>query len=214
VTDTGIGIPEEKQKLVFESFAQADGSTTRRYGGTGLGLAIVSQLVDMMRGRVWLESVEGQGSTFHFTAKFQLAGTPEAHAGQGNGEMNTDTARKLNILIAEDNAVSQTMLIRVLEKAGHSVEAVADGQAALAALSEGQFELILMDVQMPELDGFEVTQKVREKEASGGAHIPIVAMTAYATEEDRRKCLDAGMDGFVTKPLDVKDLLEVLAQVS
>ncbi len=352
VSDTGIGIPPDKQKLIFNAFAQADGSTTRQFGGTGLGLAISSRLVKMMGGRIWVESEVDKGSTFHFTARFGLQkgimpkpladyrdlrglavlvvddnvtnrrineemlsnwGMKPTLAGDGQSALsimeyaqkagipfplaiidaympemdgftlaarikgNPDLAdaniimlsssglpgdaarcrelgvvaylmkpikqselldavltilgtpspktdgtslitrhslresrRRLHILLAEDNEVNQRLAIRILEKRGHMVTVVGDGKQALAALEREPFDLILMDVQMPELDGLEATALIREKEKTAESHIPIVAMTAHAMKGDRERCLEAGMDAYVPKPLQAKELLKII----
>ncbi|MDQ2800766.1 MAG: response regulator, partial [Armatimonadota bacterium] len=355
VSDTGIGIPKERQQLIFEAFTQADSSTTRKYGGTGLGLAISLQLVALRGGRIWIDSEPGQGSTFHFTAKFGVgtgpvatpsrpqvnvyglpvlvvddnatnrrilqevltnwhmkptlaesgqaaltemkraaeAGTPYplvlldgmmpemdgfelaerlktlpdmagatvmmlSSAGQASDgarcrelgvsayltkpvkqselldtlmnmlDMSASPAladshadhplvqageRSLRLLLAEDNLVNQRLAMRVLEKRGHQVTVAANGREALSMLERGRFDLVLMDVQMPEMDGFEATAAIRAGEAGTGAHLPIVAMTAHAMKGDRERCLAAGMDGYVSKPLQVQELLDVIATV-
>jgi PAS domain S-box-containing protein len=352
VTDTGIGIPAEKQKLIFEAFSQADSSTTRRYGGTGLGLAISQQLIELMGGRIWVESRAGQGSTFHFTATFEVqsptvlppdslglqltdlpvlivddnetnrrileevltnwhmhpvaadgsatalaaleksiaenhpfkiilldahmpmmdgfglaerikqdprwrevklimltsAGQPEdvsrcqtlgisayltkpvkqselfdvivsvlspreqPSAGPQSRSGSRSTRPRLNVLLAEDNAVNQLLASRILEILGHQVTVVSNGREALSAAKAGRFDLIVMDVQMPEMDGFEATAAIRELEKSSGEHIPIIAMTAHAMKGDRERCLAAGMDGYVSKPIRVADVEEAVAQ--
>ena len=352
VKDTGIGIPPEKQRLIFEAFAQADASTTRKYGGTGLGLAISSQLVQMMGGRIWVESAVGRGSTFHFTARFGRAAGPVARpsaarperlrdlpvlvvddnatnrrileevlgnwgmrplavdggeaalaalgraaaAGKpfplvlldahmpgmdgftlaervrcGPGSARTlmvmltsaghpeDVARcrdlgidvylmkpvkqselfsallaalgqtepdapagprptapagrrrpPLHVLLAEDNPVNQKLALRLLEKRGHTVVLAGDGKEALAALTRRPFDLVLMDVQMPDMDGFEAAKRIRREEAGTGRHVPILAMTAYAMKGDRERCLAAGMDDYVTKPIQPAELFETI----
>jgi signal transduction histidine kinase/DNA-binding response OmpR family regulator len=356
VADTGIGIPKHKQAMIFEAFTQADGSATRRFGGTGLGLAIASQLVEMMGGRIWVESEPGRGSNFHFTARLGLAKNPReesplpeparlrdlrvlvvddnatnrfilgqflarwgcktgfaesgeaalltlrqaAKAGEpfsviltdaqmpgmdgfalvervrldmelarpiimmltstdqhgdaarcrdmgmaaylvkpiqaeelrdallaaiGSPNLEAATPERLKcpeqaedqkpqgglrILLAEDNPVNQHLAQRLLQKRGHQVVLVGNGREALAALEMRGFDLILMDVQMPEMDGFEATAAIREKERISGAHIPIVAMTAHAMAGDREKCLAAGMDKYVSKPIRNKELFDAI----
>ena len=354
VRDTGIGIPPEKQEIIFEAFQQADASTTRRYGGTGLGLTITAEFVGLMGGRIWVESVPGQGSAFYFTARFglgQSGGTvqlaeftclrdlpalvvddnqtnrhilvevlkrwkmlpTEADCGERalsllqqskktahpfalilldsqmqdldgfavadhikrdpdlagtvilmltSGGRPGDAARcrqmgiaayllkpvkqselldaillaigtpsgaspqplvtrhsvrearrRLHILLAEDNPVNQALVMRLLEKRGHSVEVVADGKQALKALersSSARFDLILMDVQMPEMDGVECATRIRAKEDGGGSRIPIVALTAHAMVGDRERFLALGMDGYLSKPIRAHDLFRTI----
>jgi signal transduction histidine kinase/CheY-like chemotaxis protein len=356
VTDTGIGISTDKQRLIFEPFTQADGSTTRKYGGTGLGLAISVQLVRLMQGRLWVESEPGEGSTFHFTVRFGLepseskppepvppvhvrglpvlvvddnatnrhilidmlshwqmqptavatgaealatlkrakrTGTPfplvllDANMPELDGfglaeqiKQSTDLAQasimmltsggqrgdaarchelgiaayltkpitqaelreailmalgkplarttrapvvtrhilrtsrvQLRILLAEDNPVNQKLAVRILEKLGHIIVVVEDGQSVLDMLGQHPFDLVLMDVQMPNMDGLEATAAVRAQEKATGTHIPIIAMTAHAMQGDRQRCLAAGMDGYVSKPIKPDDLDAAMRQV-
>jgi PAS domain S-box-containing protein len=356
IADTGIGIPEDKQKIIFDVFAQADSSMTRKYGGTGLGLAISSQLVDLLGGRIWVESAVRRGSHFHFTARFMIPQTkdqtpslrpkmlfadlpliliednassrrvisewgafwglkvreaesadqaivilddakernkpfqiilldanlpghdsfvildyikdnPElarsiimmmssssnrldaspwlkvgisAHLGkpikpselknsilnvlglapkplepivQGPEPGALPFRHAYRILIAEDNLVNQRVAIYMLEKQGHQVTGAMNGEEALAALDKENFELILMDVQMPKMDGFQATRLIRDKEKETGLHLPIIAMTAHAMKGDREKCLAVGMDDYIAKPLNVKQLSETIARV-
>jgi PAS domain S-box-containing protein len=354
VSDTGIGIPAAKQATIFDAFAQADGSTTRKYGGTGLGLSITRRLVKMMGGRIWLESCVGQGTTFHFSARFELgshvanepavyvpgdfknvpvlvvddnltsrticgkllqhwgmnpvlasdawdaiskverayeAGEPfrvmlvdvrlpqidgfafcdwirDTHSlnetsvvmlsstGQREDAVRcrdrgmaclvkpldqnelrnavfaalaqkdrpadaaTDQAdepkvgsRPLRLLLVEDNEVNQAFAVALLTKQGHSVMVAGNGLAALAALEKERFDGVLMDVQMPLMDGYEATAAIREKEKGSGTHIPIIAMTAHSMKGDREKCLDAGMDSYLSKPIKSKELLRIIETV-
>jgi two-component system sensor histidine kinase/response regulator len=360
VRDTGIGIPPEKQKLIFEAFSQADSSTTRRFGGTGLGLTISARLVEAMRGKIWVESEPGKGSAFHFTVSLGVAsqaspappeekplvGIPvlvvddnftnrriltemfwmwqmkpaEAASAQEalsllrraserghpyalvvtdvhmpemdgfdlvdrikntpdladvaiimltSGEKRGDVQRcrglggsaylmkpvrrvelraaivralkdrsgsehndavpapispisipekpealPARILLAEDNVVNQRLAFRILEKSGHSVVIVNNGREALAALRQDTFDMVLMDVQMPEMDGFEATMAIRNDEIGKNSHIPIVAMTAHAMTGDRERCLAAGMDGYISKPIRAGDLLSLIEKTS
>jgi two-component system, sensor histidine kinase and response regulator len=354
VKDTGLGIPADKQKKIFEAFSQADSSTTRKYGGTGLGLTICSRLVELMNGRIWVESEPGQGSTFHFTIRLAVQSTPGARpaplrpeqlreipvlvvddnftnrqllhvmlsrwgmrptavesgrmaleclesarrAGQSfslilldchmpemngfevakqiydNPEMAGTTLMMLTsggspgdgarcrelgisayltkpvrptelldgigralqklpekeaplitqhslreernrarILLAEDNPVNQTVAVRMLEKRGYTVEVVSNGRAALDASENNRFDLVLMDIQMPDMDGFEATAAIRAREKISGSHIPIIAMTAHAMKSDEERCLAAGMDGYVAKPIRIQELLAALERL-
>jgi len=210
VRDTGIGIPAEKQALIFEAFSQADASTTRRFGGTGLGLTISSKLVRMLGGRLWLESTPGEGSCFHFTVKMSaVAGQPGV--GLDATALTASTAGyeavpELNILLAEDNPVNQKVALRLLKKEGHTVTIAVNGRAALDCLERQAFDLILMDVQMPEMDGLETAAAIRRAESGTGQHIPMIALTAHAMAGDREKCLASGMDGYATKPIRPEEI--------
>jgi CheY-like chemotaxis protein len=213
VEDTGIGIPVESQSRIFDAFAQADSSTTRLYGGTGLGLTISRRLVEMMGGRIWLESSPGTGAAFHFTVWLGKAGqtNPRAVAPLSPPGIHLPLPERrtgFHILLAEDNRVNQMLAVRLLEKRGHMVEVAGDGSEALERLRTADFDLVLMDVQMPVMGGFEATAAVRETEKSTGKHIPIVALTAHAAPGDRERCLAAGMDGYVTKPIHPEELFE------
>jgi PAS domain S-box-containing protein len=355
VTDTGIGIPENKQESIFRAFEQADSSTTRRHGGTGLGLAICWRLVAAMGGEIWVDSSEGQGSTFHFTATYDISPTGPTRRRQtaravvegtrvlivddnatnrlileemlGNWRLHPSAAANvqeamamlraaraagqpydlvvtdanmpdvdgftlaemikqdpdlgstvimmltsggrtgdvsrcedlgvasyllkpvkqselfdavamalgitaaedaeelavsvtrpvipsaLHVLLAEDSLVNQKLAVGLLEKHGHRVEVVGDGRAALAAVESKRYDLVLMDIQMPEMDGLEATRAIRIRERKRGGHIPIVAMTAHAMKGDRERCLDSGMDGYVAKPIRAKELFDTIANV-
>ena len=239
VSDTGVGIPVDKQGKLFQPFVQADNSTTRKYGGTGLGLVISARLVEMMGGRAWFESEEGRGSQFHFTARFDrqpahaakdvrphpvdaVLGAIETARGLARQQAvtNRESApaksvepmrHPLHILVAEDNAVNQLLAKRTLEKAGHSVVVANNGEQAVAALGSDTFDLVLMDIQMPVMDGFQATARIRELEIASGKHQQIVAMTAHALKGDHERCLAAGMDGYVTKPIRTSELFAAIA---
>jgi CheY-like chemotaxis protein len=211
VTDTGVGIPREKLENVFGAFEQADGSTTRRFGGTGLGLAVSARLVRMMGGRIWANSDPGLGSAFHFTARFRV---PARHGLPGRADRSAApqiwSGRKLRVLLAEDNRVNRRLAVHMLEKRGHDFLAVENGREAVEAHDRERFDAILMDVQMPELDGLRACAEIRRREEETGTSTPVIALTAHATSGDRERCLDAGMDDYVTKPIRPEDLFRAL----
>jgi signal transduction histidine kinase/ActR/RegA family two-component response regulator len=223
IADTGIGIPPEQQLLIFDPFQQADGSTTRKHGGTGLGLSISSQVVQLMAGHLWVESEVGKGSVFHFTSRFLPCLSPKPdHSRQHNRseEMNGKSCAEagcsngIRILLAEDNAVNQKVLSRMLEREGHNVLVVSDGRQALQAFERSSFDLILMDVQMPEMDGLEAAREMRKQELSRQTRTPILAITAHAMKEDRERCLEAGMDEYISKPIKSQELFAVLERLT
>jgi signal transduction histidine kinase/ActR/RegA family two-component response regulator len=210
VQDTGIGIPPDQQERVFLDFVQADSSLTRRSGGTGLGLAICRQLVEMMGGGITLRSGPGMGSTFAFTIPTRPA---EAAAGTGgSAKQEAAPARPLRVLLAEDNATNRYLITAYLRAAGHAVEVVSNGTEAVAAATRGGFDAVLMDVQMPEVDGLAATRSIRALPAPAGA-VAIIALTANAMPEDRDACLAAGMTDYLAKPVEVAALHQALARV-
>ncbi len=206
VRDTGCGIPPEKLGGIFECFTQVDDYMTRKEGGLGLGLAISSRLATLLGGEIWTESEEGKGSVFHITADLQPQDVVEAESDSGTGSL-----RGLSILIADDDLISKTYFSRILEKHGCSVEAVDDGSKAVRRLAEEDYDLVLMDIQMPEMDGIEATRIIRA--GKGGVRkpsIPIVALTAHAMWGDEQRCLHAGMDNYLAKPADIDTLSSVI----
>jgi PAS domain S-box-containing protein len=226
VRDSGIGIPADKQRLIFDAFAQADSSTTRRFGGTGLGLAITRRLVEAMGGEIVVESTPGRGSTFRFTIRLHAASAGKADLGPiaddeasalvatgieaAPGEPEAAAPRPMRVLLAEDNPVNQKLASLMLARLGHEVVVAADGAQAVAQVAAGPFDVVLMDMQMPELDGVEATRRIR----AAGHAVPIVAMTANAMDADRARCLEAGMNGFLAKPVRAPELAEALASVT
>ena len=218
VRDTGVGIAFEDTERIFDAFTQADGSITRRYGGTGLGLTISRRLAELMGGRIWVESELGRGSTFHFTIQaVALADIPGAGAAPREGvrppepEAAEPAAQPLRVLVAEDNLINQKVVLKILERLGYRADVAANGLEVLQALRRQSYDVVLMDVQMPEMDGLEAARSV----AAGwpAEKRPyMVAMTAYAMQGDREVCLAAGMDGYISKPVRVEELREALAR--
>jgi PAS domain S-box-containing protein len=224
VHDTGIGMPPDQQSRLFESFTQGDGSSTRRHGGTGLGLAISKQLVELLGGEIGVASEPGQGSRFWFTASFGKGASTEIPAPNPAMVQNPSTrtmakgpiapparaqkpvvvASHLRVLLAEDNEINQRITLRLLEKLGVPADAVVNGREAVQALEKRKYDLVLMDCQMPDMDGFEATAIVRSREV--GTHTPICALTANAMEGDRERCLAAGMDDYISKPVGLEKL--------
>ncbi len=213
VSDTGIGIPPEQQALVFEAFRQADNTTARKYGGTGLGLAISSRLVRLMGGDLRLESTPGQGSTFWFTIAVSPGEQPQPEYIPASAVAASDSeTRRLRLLVADDNAVNQKIVRSLLAKLGHEATVAGNGMEAVAAAREAMFDVILMDVEMPEMDGFRATALIRAGEGPNRG-CPIVAMTAHAMAGDRERCVQAGMDDYLSKPISRSELIAVLRRV-
>jgi signal transduction histidine kinase/ActR/RegA family two-component response regulator len=216
VTDTGVGIPPEVRDKLFQPFSQADASTTRTYGGTGLGLVIAKRLSALMGGEIGFESEPGRGSSFWFTARLELVAESQRSSGpEPRGALpraDDRPVRKLRILLAEDNLVNQKIAVRMLQKRGHSVEIASNGAEACERLAVDGFDVVLMDCSMPVMDGFDAARSIRarEREQGSGSHIPIVAMTANALEGDRQRCLDAGMDEYLAKPVRQAVLFQIV----
>jgi CheY-like chemotaxis protein len=240
VSDSGIGLRPDQTAKLFSPFVQADTSTTRKFGGTGLGLAISKHLAGLMGGCIGVDSQEGEGSTFWFTVIFQTvpaarlvedqptdqlsserekhvkipgqvpgqpaASRPAAHLGAGAA---TRAANKPRVLIAEDNPANRLVAMAQLARLGYQATAVMNGAEAVDALRHSAYEIILMDCSMPVMDRYEAARRIRER---GGSRVPIVALTAYATAADRKRCVDAGMDDFLSKPVDIQQLAEMLAR--
>ena len=244
VADTGVGIQADRVEHVFEAFEQADGSTTRQYGGTGLGLSISRRLVELMGGRIWVESNVGSGSTFHFTipvcvgcgqpradARTSLVGNtslivPENAAHRetvcGSWRANHDevgartngvSLTGLRVLVAEDNVVNQKLAVSILEKNLHKITVVSNGRSAVEAAESENFDVILMDVQMPIMDGYAATDAIRKQERDRGSRVPIIAMTANVMDGDRKRCLEAGMDGYISKPINSRVFCDEISRV-
>jgi PAS domain S-box-containing protein len=239
VRDTGIGIAPEKQATIFQAFEQEDTSTTRKYGGTGLGLTIAAQLVELMGGSIHVDSEPGRGSTFSFTARFgqqphstqpaeisplKLASevrslaspevpTAKAPSISDNGCPSDASASPLRIIVAEDNEFNVLFMQQLLGQRGHFVRIANNGVEALALAEEGGFDLLLLDIHMPELDGFRVIQAIRERERTTAGHLPVIAFTARSGKDDRKRCLSVGVDDFLVKPVQVAALWEAINRV-
>jgi signal transduction histidine kinase/CheY-like chemotaxis protein len=209
VEDTGIGVPGEALSRIFEAFEQADGSTTRKHGGTGLGLSISRKLVALMGGRLWAESTVGVGSTFHFELELPIAEAPRVTAPR---TPTLTLSRPMDILVAEDNPINQRVISALLRKLGARFEVVENGRLALARFEAREWDLVLMDVQMPEMDGTEATRSIRAWELSGDHYTPVLALTAHALGEELRAFLEAGFDGCLTKPVRFDVLIRAIEQ--
>ncbi len=212
VHDTGIGIAEASFGRLFKSFSQADASTTRRYGGSGLGLSISKNLIELMDGKIGVESEKGYGSVFWFTLDLEMGALIGANDQLKNRVKITrlENAKSFRILFAEDNVINQKIVMKQLENLGYQVDNVFNGKEAINALKARHYDLVLMDCQMPELDGYDATRSIRENAISSFSKIPIIAMTANAINGDRQKCLDAGMNDYVSKPISMEQLRVVI----
>jgi PAS domain S-box-containing protein len=222
VKDTGIGIPADRRDRLFQSFSQVDSSTSRKFGGTGLGLAISKRLVELMGGEIGFESAEGHGTTFSFTIH---VGTCAATSGVADNEAKSAPAaaapagpaalQGLHLLVAEDNEMNQFVIQETLRRMGCTCDVVGDGALAVEAVQQREYNAVLMDCQMPRMDGLEAARRIREREtATPGARMPIIALTAEAIQGDREKCLAAGMDGYVSKPIDADKLFATIAAIA
>lgn len=208
VRDTGIGISLDIQNKIFESFTQGDNSFTKKHSGTGLGLTISREIVETMSGEIWVDSEVGKGSIFHFTAVFGICESMDGETLRKPSddfcESGQTAARSLTILCVEDNAANQQILTMFLNGKGHNCICADNGRKAIEILDATPVDLILMDVQMPELNGFDTTKLIREKERGKNTRIPIIAMTAYAMPGDDNMCIAAGMDDYISKPTDLE----------
>jgi two-component system, sensor histidine kinase len=214
VADTGIGISAEAQKNIFQAFSQGDSSTTRKYGGTGLGLAISSQLIDLMGGEISLESELGKGTCFALTVPCCKGQLEDLSADDSlAGSLTVAGSQSMNILLAEDNRINQRIIVYLLEKQGHNVVVVANGVEAVAAAAERDFDAILMDCQMPVMDGYTATREIRRHEQETGRRVPIIALTAHAMKGDKDRCIAAGMDDYLAKPVHRTELLSALCRL-
>lgn len=207
VTDTGIGIKPETQDRLFQPFVQADTSTRRKYGGTGLGLVISKRLAEMMGGDIQIESIEGQGATFHFTASLEASIEQELEVNEPTPNVqHVENLEDVKFLVVEDNLGNQKLILGMLKKLGLTADTARNGIEALDLYSKTSYDLIFMDCQMPGMDGFEAAEEIRKKEKQTGHHSIIIALTAMALKGDKERCLEAGMDDYLTKPLEHKTL--------
>jgi len=223
VRDTGIGIAKSKQEEIFKAFTQADPSMIRLYGGTGLGLTISAELVKLMGGKVWLESEIGVGTTFYFTIdamvleegllQYYRGELPESQEGRNADSEAGEINRSLYVLVVDDHIISQKLTSTILTDKGHKVQTAGNGQEALQRIEQEQFDLVLMDCQMPVMDGFEATERIRQRDEARGEYTPIIALTAFAMKGDRERCLKSGMDEYLSKPIPVNSLISIIAVV-
>ena len=211
VSDTGIGIPKEARTTIFEAFRQADGSTSRTYGGTGLGLTISARLVELMGGEISVDSEQGRGSIFRFCVKTRLAIPTAEKRKQHDQDAGSGSLR---ILLAEDNPVNQKVATALLTRRGHRVEIVGNGRLAVERSKAEMFDLILMDLQMPEMDGWEATRQIRREDRDMSVRVPILALTAHVMGEAQQECLAAGMDGVIVKPFEPEQFYDAIERTA
>jgi signal transduction histidine kinase len=215
IRDTGIGIPQDRMEEIFKPFTQLERTLSRKRDGVGLGLAITKNLVELMGGKIWFESIPGKGSTFHFMILAETIPGKQLESGEmdlGVASKSLPGLKPMRILVAEDNPSNQRVLVEMLKRMGYRADAVADGNEVIQALERQDYDLVLMDVKMPEMDGITATQVIRKLRLERGP--TIVAITAYALEGDREKCLEAGMDDYISKPIQLKELAAILEKYS
>ncbi|MEK7763664.1 MAG: response regulator, partial [Nitrospirota bacterium] len=215
VKDTGIGITAEQQARLFGAYSQAEVSTARKYGGTGLGLMICCQLVELMGGAMMVESVPGKGSSFtYFTSLLPaIQRTTSAHPVKPSIASMVDRTTPLRILVVDDNEINQVVACKFLQKLGCQVEVARNGREAVDSIARATYDAVLMDCEMPEMNGYEATQEIRRQEQDTTRHLPIMALTGHASSEDEQKCRQAGMDDVVTKPMTLPTLREKLERL-
>jgi CheY-like chemotaxis protein len=218
VSDTGIGVPSDKKEVLFQTFSQVDASHSRRYGGTGLGLAISKGIVELMGGTISFASEDGAGSTFSFTIPMKETDLEHDDLSADDSFLpeaviTTQEGERPRVLLAEDDSTIQEVLGELLKMANYDVDIAKDGLKAVEMWENGGYDIVLMDVQMPRLDGFEASRAIREKEREQGGHTPIVAMTAHSQKMDEENCLAAGMDAYISKPIDFKESLRVIGDI-
>lgn len=223
VADTGLGIKADKLDRIFEAFSQADASITRQFGGTGLGLTITSELLRLMKGRIWVQSEVGKGSRFHFTIRSRFAAPLEQQEVAGQLTITAADAaasdvqssrRPKRILVADDHPANCRLIAKILEKRGHKMSFARNGHEVIRIFDPEEFDLVLMDVQMPDMDGYQATSVIRERERETQKHIPIIAVTAHAMQGDREACLAAGMDAYLSKPISAIELVTLVDSLS
>ncbi len=214
VKDTGIGIPQDKMNEIFEPFVQVERTLSLKRDGVGLGLAITRNLVELMGGTIWAESIPGQGTTFSFRIPAETIPGKQLYFGRMDSGIASESLsglKPMRILVAEDNPSNQRVLVEMLKRLGYRPDAVADGREVVQALERQDYDLVLMDIKMPEMDGITATQVIRKLRPENGPKI--VAITAFALEGDREKCLEAGMDDYISKPVKMEELAEVLKEM-
>lgn len=219
ISDTGIGIPKDKLGLIFERFTQASSDTTRKYGGTGLGLTIVQQLLTLQGGKISVKSEEGKGSEFTFYLPFTKAITQTGvldnilKTGTNNANEKLTPGKKINILVAEDTPLNQKLIKKIIQKWGHDMDIASNGREAISLLEKSNYDIILMDIQMPEIDGYTASKIIRGMQDERKKNIPIIALTAHASNDEAQKCLGLGMNAYVAKPFDSNVLLNTILQL-